>query len=312
MDAKENFIKAITFSNPEYVPYYGEDVVKVFYYDGAWPPNHGKCIWGVTWDSRDPRVLPISVAHPIVQLEDIYKYQFPAINDFSFNKLKSDIEKINRNYHFIAGGHPFVLFERAWTLTGMDNLLIWMITNEDEIRYLFRKISDFQIAVAQQYLALGVDIGWLSGDDYGGKESMLFSPQLFRKYIKPELARIVNVYKNAGKLVFFHSCGHIMEIVEDLIEIGIDILNPVQATANNLSILKKIADSKLALWGGVDADLIMRGTPDDVRREVIRCIKLLAPGGGYIVSPDQELPFPKENIEIFIETAKEYGKYPIL
>jgi len=97
-----------------------------------------------------------------------------------------------------------------------------------------------------------------------------------------------------------------------LIEAGVDILNPIQATANNLPVLKRISlECKLALWGWVNADILMRGTPKEVEEEVRLRISQLAPGGGYVLAPDQGLPFPSENLKTMINTALTMGKYPL-
>lgn len=313
MTPKDNFLKAMGFSEPEYVPHSEEEFVRVIFYNGAWPPHRGKCMWKITWDSRDERVLPLTIEHPIETIGDLYEYAFPNPEEFNcFSGLEEQISSIPKDEFLVGGGHPFVLFERAWSLVGMEKLLIWMLAEEEAVEYLLMKIANFQIEIAKYYLKLGVDIGWLGGDDYGSQNALIMSPALFRKYIKPELARIVSVYKEAGKMVFLHSCGCIMEIVQDLIDIGIDILNPIQASANDLIALKNMSQGKMTLWGGVDAATLMTGTLEDVEQEVRRRIEQLAPNGGYVISPDQGLPFPEANMETFSRAVRKYGKYPRL
>jgi uroporphyrinogen decarboxylase len=104
----------------------------------------------------------------------------------------------------------------------------------------------------------------------------------------------------------------VQEVIEDLIDVGVDILNPIQARANDLALVKQRADRKLALWGGIDTQhVLMRGTPEDVEAEVKRVLAILAPGGGYIIAPDQGMPFPPENIEALWRAAETWGTYPL-
>lgn len=113
-------------------------------------------------------------------------------------------------------------------------------------------------------------------------------------------------------MIDFHSCGCIQDIVEDLMSVGVTILNPVQARANDLATIKEKCDGKMALKGGVDSPLLMLGPVNEIRREVKRVISLLTTGGGYIIGPDQSMPFPQEHAETLWVTAESYGKYPLL
>ena len=116
----------------------------------------------------------------------------------------------------------------------------------------------------------------------------------------------------AGKAVIFHSCGCVEEIVSDLAGIGVTMLNPVQARANDLARIKREASSgRMALEGGVDSHLLVIGAPEEIRRETLRVLRILAPGGGYILGPDQGMLWPEENYRAMVETAREFGRYPI-
>lgn len=307
---KENLIRAITFDNPDHVPYYGEGGQQGLSYEGAWPPGEGGVdIWDVEWKIKDRTMLPYTVDHPLKNIRDWENYEFPDPHKPGImSQLKTEIDKEN---NLVVGKHPFTLFERAWALTGMDNLLIAMKTDPQKVKKLLKNIADYQIEIAKQYVEVGVEAGGLS-DDYGGQNALLVSPETWREFFGPELARIVKIYKDANLFVFFHCCGHIMDIVEDFIDIGVDVLNPIQARANDLSELKKKYHGQIAFSGGIDTQYtLMLGTLDEVRSETHQRIKELAWGGGYIVGPDQEMPWPKRNIDALVQTAKEFGKYPL-
>jgi uroporphyrinogen decarboxylase len=126
----------------------------------------------------------------------------------------------------------------------------------------------------------------------------------------PEYDFIFGDLVKNGILIHFHSCGCVDAIAGDLAEIGISILNPVQAKANDLDRLKRDTLGKMALSGAVDTATILMGTPEEVRNEVIRVMRILKPGGGYICAPDQYFPnFPQKNMDMLKSTAIEFGKY---
>jgi uroporphyrinogen decarboxylase len=154
------------------------------------------------------------------------------------------------------------------------------------------------------------------GDDLGGMDGPLFSPDLYRKYFKPREARLINVVRKYSKAkIYFHSCGAIREYIPDLIEIGVDAINPVQIQAKNMGSaqLKKDFGRDLSFWGGgADPNLVMsRGSPEDVRREVKKRIEDFAPGGGFVFASVHNIQsdVKPENVVAFFEAALEYGKY---
>ena len=192
---------------------------------------------------------------------------------------------------------------------GLDNFLMAFHERPDELRELLRKIADYNIAIFERYIDLGVD-GVSFSEDLGSQRALMISPEQFREFIKPAYARIFKVVKDAGLLINFHSCGCVQDIVEDLIDVGVDILNPVQSRANDLHLMKQKAQGKIALQGAIDThEVLMLGTPETVEAEVKRVLSTLAPGGGYIIGPDQGMPFPEENIAALWAAAETWGVY---
>ena len=142
------------------------------------------------------------------------------------------------------------------------------------------------------------------GDDLGTQLGTFFSPRLFRDLLKPLYKRLWGVWKEAGKFVMMHSCGRVMDLLPDLVEIGLDVLEPVQP-CNDLEVLKARYGDRLTFWGGIDTQrLLPFGTPDEVRREAARVIRTLGHGGGHIIGPSQEVmkDVPLENIVALLET----------
>jgi uroporphyrinogen decarboxylase len=155
-------------------------------------------------------------------------------------------------------------------------------------------------------------------DDLGGQNALLFSPDLFRKVYKPRLSRLIAHIKKLkpGIYVYMHSDGAIFDIIPDLIEAGIDALNPVQFTATGMdpARLKQTFGDDLAFWGGgIDNEVLSRGTPKDVEAQVRQQILALGQGGGYVFASVHNISaeVPPENVVALFEAAQKYGVYPL-
>ena len=317
---KENFICAITRADPDHVPVRRMNGLVPglfkFYYDGATPPWDGIDHWGVEWaggtlaaSEWEPKVQGYAVNRPLQNLSKLGNYPFPDPGEPGI--MDGKLDGVDRDQVFILGDLPFLLLERAHVLMGMESLFVAMATEPDPVRTLLRQIADYQIGIVQRYIAMGVDA--VRGvDDYGTQKSLMLSPKMWRDLIKPELSRIFNVVKEAGLFVFFHSCGHIMDIVPDLIEVGVDVLDPVQAQANDHAQLKHRFGDRLSFMGGTDSQYVLsRGTPAEVEAEVKQRIRILGIGGGYILGPDHFIPIPEPNYRAFLSAGERYGRYPL-
>jgi uroporphyrinogen decarboxylase len=154
-------------------------------------------------------------------------------------------------------------------------------------------------------------------DDIGHQDRLCMSPKTYRKLFKPRHARLAQAIKaRTDAPLVWHTCGSVYDVLDDLIEIGVDSLNPVQTTARNMEPgrLKAEYGDRLSFWGGIDTmHVLNHGTPDDVRREVKKKIAALAPGGGYILNPIHNVQpdVPVRNLLAMIDAALEYGWFPI-
>ena len=179
---------------------------------------------------------------------------------------------------------------------------------------LLERIADFWIAVSTRALReVGefVDLVWF-GDDIGTQKSTLIRPELYRQRIKPAHKRMVEAVKPFGKPVIYHSCGAIYPLVPDLIDVGIDVLNPIQVSANGMetSRLKKEYGKELVFWGAIDSQGVLpQGSPVEVRAEVKRRIDDLGPGGGYVLAAAHNIQadVPPENVVAMFEAARING-----
>jgi len=204
-------------------------------------------------------------------------------------------------------------------LRGTENLLLDMAVNPDFVAALVDRVTDFLDALLRNYLdACGeyIDLIELPGDDYASNENLMMSPSMFRRLIKPALKRLVATIKEkrSSIQVMLHSDGMIEPLLPDFMELGIDVLHPLEPIkALDQARIKKEYGERLAFIGGIDIAKALPGTEEDVVREVRRCIGQLGPGGGYILAPSNHIQsdVSPRNVQVLFDSAREYGQYPI-
>jgi uroporphyrinogen decarboxylase len=317
MHPKENLLRLLNGDNPAYIPYGLENVrtfwhrdAKFFFGNGDPNATEWTDIWGVDWRLGDINAFetfhPVSV--PIKDISSLEFYAFPDPHDPDiFAEIDPLIKQVDRSENLLMLSNPGCFFTRAWLLRGMEDFLMDMLAEPERAEWLLDKILDYQIAIVQKQLTYKPDIVYF-GDDMGTQRALIMRPDLFRRMLKPRLAKLTGMCRDAGCYVMLHTCGHIIDIIDDIIEIGVNILNPVQASANDLTSLKSKTHGRLTLYGGMDAGLLATGTQEEVKENAERVLEILGSGGGYIANPDQLLPFPKDNIDALRETVAQKGR----
>ena len=281
--------------------------------------------WGIKW-AKNPYYYDM-IDHPLKQpnANALAEYPWPDVDaPGRMDGVKEEAKGLFEDTDFAivagisapaAGG----LFEQAWWLRGFPNFLVDMMARPEYAEALLDRILEVQMRFYAKYLdTVGPYIHVVEwGDDYGMQTGPLISPALYRKFIKPRVAKFLNLIKSktSGK-IFFHSCGSVYAFVPDLMEIGIDILNPIQPLASNMdhSRLKREFGTRLCFHGGLDIqELLPRGRPEEVKEGVKKLLLNMAPGGGYIFAPAHNIQadVPPENIIAMFETARQYGEYPL-
>lgn len=201
----------------------------------------------------------------------------------------------------------FSLFERAWTMRGMERLFVDMIEAPGFVHELLDTICEYNVAMVEQAAQHDIDLVHF-GDDWGAQRGLLMGPDLWERFLQPRLARQYAAAKDAGKFVSVHSCGKVQEVFPQLIEIGVDCFNPFQPEVMDVCEMKRVHGDRLSFWGGVSTQrLLPYGTPDEVRAEVKRLIAEVGKDGGYILAPAHSIPGDArpENIMALIETAND-------
>ncbi len=244
---------------------------------------------------------------------DSFKIPDPSLE----SRYDSSRETIDRygSSHWIVGSIPCSIFEAAWGIRGLEKLLLDMVDNKDFAHTLMDKVMEFPLVAGKKLIEMGVDMLW-TGDDIAMQTGLLISPDMWREFLKPRYAQLFAGFKKANPniKIAYHSDGNCEKILDEMHEIGLDIINPIQPSCMDPLHIKKRYGKKLALWGTLDIQRILPfGTPDEVRNEVRKLILNCAPSGGFILAPAHNIQSDTsiENIMAFYQAAKEYGKYPL-
>jgi uroporphyrinogen decarboxylase len=310
VNAKENYLEAVRFGSPEYVPLGNEGVWHYFQFAGNFRMANWTDLWGVRWEIGIEGTVPFPKGNPLPSLDRLDDFAFPRPADLVFtDEARHALQAVDRGSELVQGRLLYLLFERAWAVMGMDNFLMAFLTHPAEMHEFLHGIAQFARGVFDRYLELGVDAVGFS-EDLGSQRALMISPAMFREFILPEYRYCLENVLREGVYIDFHSCGCVHEVAEDLAELGVTVLNPVQARANDLEKMKRDTQDRTALSGAIDTAVLANGTPEDVRREVRRVMDILKPGGGYVCAPDQEIPgIPEENMAALWRTARETGRY---
>ena len=248
-------------------------------------------------------------------ISDIENYLFPdPYANGRFEKAHRDIERYGSKY-FIIGDVEISLFELAWHLTGMEKYMVGMLCDEPWINPLNDRIEEWSTGLALQLVKAGVDAIWL-GEDLGSQTSTLISPEDWRIRFKPRLRRMIEKLRmeNPDIVVIMHSDGAVAPLIDDFIEIGVDVYNPVQpnVSGSDPRELKDRYGDRICFFGGIDQqDLLPSGDVRRIRDDIKERISILGKDRGYLLAPAHILQpdVSTETIETMIRAAIEFGSY---
>jgi uroporphyrinogen decarboxylase len=248
-------------------------------------------------------------------ISDIENYSFPnPYAEGRFEKAHRDIAKYGKDY-FIIGDVEISLFELAWHLTGMEKYMVGMLCDEPWLDLLNDRVEEWSTGLALQLVKAGVDAIWF-GEDLGSQTSTLISPEDWRVRFKPRHQRMIEKLRkeNPEIIIIMHSDGAVAPLIDDFIEIGVDVYNPVQPNvygSDPLELKDKYGE-KICFFGGIDQqDLLPSGDIKSIRAEIKRRIDILGKNRGYLLAPAHILQpdVTMETIEEMIKAAIEYGSY---
>jgi hypothetical protein len=335
--SREQVRRTIHFQGPNRVPSkahdlapsvydrYGRDVEVLFRryptdilslpYEPArgWKPSQpGEDEWGCVWESRDDTVGQVSV-RPLADWTALASYQAP--DPHAPGRLDAALRvRMQLQHIYCHGKLGFALFERCHFLRGYAELLQDLILERERVEKLADRVQQFNLAIIDRYAQ--APLGWkVDGiyftDDWGTQEGLMIRPQMWREIFKPRYAAMFRRCHEHELDVIYHSCGNIMDIIPDLIEIGVDVLHPVQPGPLDLKEVSRRFRGQACFMGGIDTRGVLRdGSPQQVAERVRWCIEHLGtPRGGYILSPSTTIlaEAPLENLRAMLQAAAEYG-----
>jgi len=323
VNAKENALEVIRFGDPEWVP--GAAPVHAIHYLGCHHRSYDGTgghdvplgtrwtdIWGIVWHKEHEGVMGFPRGHPLADLpRAIRRYRWPDPDDERLcSRVYQMAESWDAGETFLSGQHRDTLWEKSYMLVGMENLMCYLHTEPTAVRELFHRIMDFQLGMATHYLAVGVEMVGL-GDDLGTQQGPLIPPEMVEDFLVPEYRRLFGLYRSRGVLIRFHSCGNIMRFLPMFMELGVDILDPIQASANDLDELRTVTQGRMALAGGVNSSVVYDGPSERIRTLVAERLWQLGRQGGYFCQQDQGLPYPEVHREALQSAVEELGRYPL-
>ena len=237
----------------------------------------------------------------------------PVPDENSINAVKTAIGVLRERGLCVCGGYNCGVFEQAKEWLGDEATLIAPYETPADFGKLLDKITGWKQALYGAYAMAGVDIVHI-GDDLGSQRSLIMSPDQYRQWYYPRHERIVNHLRDIRPdvKIAFHCCGYVTPLISDLIGLGIDILEAVQPEAMDIVQLKREFGKDIAFWGGIGAQSVLQGTPEEVIRGVRQTLSVMAPGGGYIAAPCHTLTAEVswENVIAFHHAIDRYGRYP--
>jgi uroporphyrinogen decarboxylase len=291
-------------------------------------PPHSNYIdsWGsgameIAPDEWFPGVHPLLTATTVKEVEDYSGW--PDMTDPSRVAHVAEVaRKLARENEYAILATPWLLFpfERAYAMQGLENFLLNMALHPDFAVALLKKNAEQCKTLMAAFLSQldgNLDIIKI-GDDLGTQASLMISPKMYREILKPIHADFISFIKaRTPAKVFFHTDGDVEPLIEDFIDIGVDILNPIQTSAGKMADLKSLKSKygdRIVFCGAIDTHRVLPfGTPDDVRQEVKRVIETLGPGGGFMLGPVHTVmnDVPAQNVLAMVDAVAEFGRYPL-
>lgn len=295
-----------------------EDVLQVgFKAPGDWkgPEDEPEYRWAILDKPTDEDAKGMDSRRYLADWKDLDEFieKMPSPDKPEYFAGAAKVRKDNPDA-FIVGMGFFCFYERLWTIRGMNDLLADFLLEPERVMRLTHAVRDYHLKVIQGYGEAGVDAFYTS-DDMGTQTSLFFSPAVFRKFLKPAYAALISKAHSYDMKFWLHTCGNVTSIMEDLIEIGLDVIHPIQPYAMDTRVTVEAFGGRITFMPGIDVQhLLPHCTPDEVKLGTKALIDTFRrPDGGMIFSLSNAIhtDVSYENVQAFMQTAYEYGSQPI-
>lgn len=264
--------------------------------------------------SRQPDCYHMTrMHHPLAgdaTLAEIEQYPFPVLSDAAVAQMAREVGGIQARGLATMGGMACTIWETAWYLRGMEDLMADMMDDSPRATVLLDHVTAIACELVRAFAKAGCDIIQL-GDDIGMQSTPMMNPALWRVWLKPRLAQVIAAGRavNPDVLIFYHSCGYVLPFIEELIEIGVDILNPVQPECMDFAEVHARFGGRLSFWGTIGTQTTLPfGTPAAVRALVEKNLRICGAKGGIVIGPTHlvEPEVPWENLVALKEACEHY------
>ena len=260
--------------------------------------------FGVVWDrSGDDKDIGVPITELVSPHDDSYTFPEPDLDEMVRSAERA---LATRGDAVLFGKIGTTYFERAWSLSGFQNMLMYLAVEEDFVREILDNVLAYNLKIIDAVIDSGID-GFYFGDDYGQQSGLMMSPDMWQRFFKEGWATMFSRVKSRGKLVALHSCGNITELLPEFIDIGLDIYQTVQPEIYDLAKLKAEFGDRLCFWGGISTQRDLPfDTPEVLRQKIEDTAAVMGASGGYIAGPAHRLPpdIPFENIRTLVETLR--------
>jgi uroporphyrinogen decarboxylase len=260
--------------------------------------------WGVLWDRSVDRDIGVPL-NRVLQARDLSQLRVPDADDPARFEHFGPLLEANPGRYRVAKISR-CLFERAWSLRGMEELLVDFVEAPDFVHELLERLTDFCVRLVKNLSGFPID-GTRFSDDWGWQRGLLLSPVMWRRFLKPRLKRLYDQAHAQGYGVFIHSCGDVRSIMDDLVEIGVNVFNPIQPEVMEVREVVKAYSGRLAFYGGLSIQKTLPlGTPGEVRSEVESRLQTARDFGGFLPAPSHDMTpdIPVRNVEAMLGVLK--------
>lgn len=269
--------------------------------------------WGLGHSHQENCFHMKRMHHPMAgdaSLDEVRNYPLPTIENDAVDRVKAQVKEIHSKGLAAMGDMACTIWEIAWYIRSMEDLMTDMMTDDERAVVHFDRITEHAVKRVEVYAKGDTDIIQF-GDDIGMQQTIMMSTELWRKWIKPRFASVIAAGRRIKPdlLVFYHSCGYIIPFIDELIEIGVDILNPVQPECMKLEEVHKLAKGRLSYWGTIGTQTTLPfGTAKEVKEEVWKNLRICGKQGGIVIAPTHlvEPEVPWENLVAMVEATAEF------
>ena len=273
--------------------------------------------WGIAHEPGSAAAYHMTYMHNPMKdfdsVEQIESYPLPVFHNEGFEEQIKAAKAFHDEDRAVVGSMQCTIWETAWYMRGMENLMCDMMSDDPMATVLLDRVTEIAIQRAVSFAKAGAD-GIFLGDDVGMQHTIMMSESLYEEWLKPRLKRVIDAARavNPDILIFYHSCGHITELIPYLIEAGVDVLNPVQPECMDFREIHDRFGDRLSFHGTIGTQTTMPfGTPDEVRRKVFEHLDIAGKKGGLYVCPTHilEPEVPIENVVAYIQACIDYSQY---